>query len=148
MIRYTKAILLSSLLAGLMFMVPAASAQRGGFRGGFHGGFYGPVYGPGWGWGLGWGPGFYNPAWYGPYGAYYVPGSSNPTGEVKIDTKAKDAMVYVDGGYAGTVGSLKTFHLKAGEHDVELRDPSGHSYFQEHVNVLAGRTLKLNPETK
>jgi hypothetical protein len=55
--------------------------------------------------------------------------------------------VYVDNGYAGTVGSLKTFRLKAGEHDIELRDPSGHSYYQEHVNILAGKTLKLQPQS-
>lgn len=127
-----------------MFVVPAASARPRVFIG-VGGGFYGPgFYGPGW-----WGPGWYGPAYYGPYGAYYVPGSAaNAVGEVKIDTKAKDAMVYVDGGYAGKVGNLKTFPLKAGEHDIELRDPSGHSYYQEHVNVLPGKTLKLNPEAK
>jgi len=122
-----------------MFVVPVASARPRVFIGG---GFYGPgFYGPGW-----WGPGFYGPAWYGPYGAYYAPGSD--TGKLKFDTKAKDAMVYVDGGYAGTVGNLKSFSLKAGQHDVELRDPSGHSYYQEHVNVVPGKTLTLNPEAK
>jgi hypothetical protein len=138
--RFTK-ILFTSLLA-IMFVVPVASARPGRviIRGGFGGWGFGPAfYGPGFGW--------YGPGWYGPYGAYYVgPGeAANSTGEVKIDTKAKDAMVYVDGGYAGTVGNLKTFHLKAGEHDIELRDPSGHSYYQEHINVVPGKTLKLNP---
>jgi hypothetical protein len=138
--RYTK-VLLTSLLA-LMFIVPVASARPRVIIGG---GFYGPgvgFYGPGW-----WGPGWYGPAWYGPYGAYYAPGSAT-TGDVKIDTNAKNAMVYVDGAYAGTVGSLKTFHLKAGDHDIELRDPSGHSYYQEHVNILPGKTLKLNPNAQ
>ena len=132
-----------------MFVVPAASARpMGGFHGGFGGGFHGPVFvGPGWGWGLGWGPGWYGPGWYGPYGAYYVEPGPN-AGRLKFDTKAKDAMVYVDGGYAGTVGQLKTFNLKAGEHDVELRDPSGHSYYQEHVNILPGKTLTLNPNAR
>jgi hypothetical protein len=67
-------------------------------------------------------------------------------GKVKFDTKAKDAMVYVDGGYAGTVGSLKTFPLRAGTHNIELRDPSGHAYFQESVNVIGGKTTTLNPQ--
>jgi hypothetical protein len=141
--RYTK-IILTSLLA-LMFIVPAASARPMG--GGFHGGFGGPVFvGPGWGYGFGWGPGWYGPGWYGPYGAYYT--EPNPTGKLKFDTKAKDAMVYVDGGYAGTVGQLKTFNLKTGEHDVELRDPSGHSYYHEQVNILPGKTLTLNPNAR
>jgi hypothetical protein len=137
--RYTK-ILLTSLLA-LMFVVPAASARPRviiGVGGGF-GGFYGPgFYGPGWG------PGWYGPAYYyGPYGSYYAPSAT--MGSVKFDTKAKDAMVYVDGAYAGRVGDLKTFPLKVGEHDVELRDPTGNSFYQEHINVLAGKTLKLTP---
>jgi hypothetical protein len=131
--RYTK-IILTSLLA-LVFIVPAASARPRVIVG-FGGGFYGP--------------GFYGPAWYGPYG-YYGPYAYGPyynvvpnSGQVKFENTPKDAIVYVDGGYAGTVGNLKTFPLKAGEHDVELRDPSGHTYYQEHLNVLAGKTLKLN----
>ena len=74
-----------------------------------------------------------------------VIGCSKSNEPLKFETKAKDALVYVDGGYAGKVGDLKTFHLKTGEHDLELRDPSGHTYYQEHVNVLAGKTLDLNP---
>ena len=66
-------------------------------------------------------------------------------GSVKFDTKAKDAAVYVDGGYAGTVGQLKTFHLKPGSHQLELRAPDGHSFYQEQVTVIAGKTLTLHP---
>jgi len=55
----------------------------------------------------------------------------------------KDASVYVDGGYAGTVGQLKTFQLKPGSHDVELRNHNGNSFYQEHIEVVAGKTLKL-----
>jgi hypothetical protein len=124
-------------ILGLMVIVPIASAGPHVF---IRGGFYGPAY---------WGPGWYGPGWaYGP-GYYWGPGyygeGISPTGSVKIDTRAKDALVYVDGGYAGKVGDLKTFHVKTGEHDIELRDPSGHAYFQEHVNVLPGKTLNLNP---
>lgn len=141
--RYTK-IILTSIFA-LICIVPIASARPGG---GFYGGFRGGVVvAPAWGWGYGWGPGWYGPGYaYGPYGYYYTP--QTDLGKLKFDTKAKDAMVYVDGGYAGTVGQLKTFPLKAGAHDVELRDPSGHSYYQEHVNVLAGKTVTLNPEAR
>jgi hypothetical protein len=100
------------------------------------------VYGPGFAYAPGWyGAGAYGLGWYEPYG--YV--SANAAGKVKLDTTAKDAMVYVDGGYAGTVKQLGTFPLKAGTHDVELRDPSGHAYFQERVNVIAGKTINLRP---
>jgi len=53
--------------------------------------------------------------------------------------------VYVDGGYAGTVGQLKTFQLRPGSHDVELRDRDGRSFYEEHIEVVAGKTLKLVP---
>src|ERR1700724_3419578 len=125
MSRYLK-ISLIALLA-LVFIVPVASARPVIVRGGF--------YGPGW-----YGPGWYGPGWYGPgwYGYDYAP----TTGGVKFDTKMKDASVYLDGGYAGTVGQLKTFQLRPGTHNIELRDPSGQTIFQEKIDVLAGKTTK------
>ena len=132
MFRYLK--LSAIALLSLFFLVPAASAH---FRGGFVGG-----YGPGWGWyGPGWG-------WYGPYGwgwgyGYgYAPVPNS--GQVKIENVAKDALVYVDGGYAGTAGKLKKFSLRPGSHNIELRDPSGHAFHQEKIQVLPGKTLEIN----
>jgi len=120
-------------LLALLVIVPIASARPRILIGGSFG-FYG----------------WYNPYWYGPgyWGpdGYYYGGPAQKTGSIKFDNKAaKDAMVYVDGGYAGKVKDLKTFHVKTGEHDIELRDPSGHTFYQEHVNVLPGKTLTLNP---
>ena len=120
-------------LLSLFFLVPAASAH---FRGGFVGGF-----GPGWGWYCpGWG-------WYGPYGwgwGYPYGYAAIPNrGEVKIEN-VQDAMVYVDGGYAGTVGQLKNSASPGRNHDIELRDPSGHTFHQERVQVLLGKTLEIN----
>lgn len=92
------------------------------------------------------GPAFYGPAWYGWYGPgpyAYVGGPI--TGSVKIETKARDAGVFVDGGYAGTVGQLKTFKLRPGTHNLELRSPDGHTFYQERIQVIAGKTLKVNP---
>jgi len=140
-----------SILALVLFS-PAASAQRGGFgRGHFGGGFYGggfyePGFYAGFGHGLGWygpgyGHGYYGLGWYEPYG--YVAG--NAGGKVKIDTKAKDSQVYVDGGFAGTVRQLGTFPLKAGTHDVELRQPNGQSFYKQNVDVIAGRTVNIKP---
>ena len=137
-------------LLAVAMLTPAASASPQHFRGGFRFGgprFYGPsfyaggFYGPGWypGW---YGPGYYSLGWYEPYG--YVPGPV--AGKVKFDTKMKemkDAQVYVDGAYAGTVSQLGSFPLKAGAHDVELRDAGGHSVYREHIDVIAGKTLKI-----
>jgi hypothetical protein len=135
-------------LLALVCLVPVASAQhggggfRGGFGGGFRGGFgfYGPgwFYGPGYYWG--WGPGYYG------YGYGYGEGPGSAIGHVKLDLQAKDALVYVDGGYAGLSGKLKNFPLKAGNHNIELRDPSGHTFYQESVNVIGGRTVDIHAD--
>ena len=130
MIRYWNYFALGFL--ALATIVPAASAHPRVFIGGYFGpGFYGPAY-------YGW----YGPAYFEPYGYTPIPSM----GKVKIDTKAKDAMVYVDGGYAGTVGQLQSFPLRNGSHNIELRDPAGHSYYQEHIDVVAGKTITLNPK--
>jgi hypothetical protein len=123
-------------------LAPAASAHPGFvFRGGFGPRFYGPAFYAG--------PGFYAPGWYGfggyglgwyePYG--FVPGPT--AGQVKFDTKMKDAQVFVDGGLAGTVKQLGIFPLKAGAHDLELRAPGGQMLYQEHVAVIAGKTIHI-----
>jgi hypothetical protein len=129
----------------LFFLVPGASAQRVGVFVG-HGGYYGGGWGwwgPGWAWGWG---GYYPYYWGGyPYYGYgYGYGYNVPRyGDVKITGAGKDAMVYVDGGYAGRVAQLKKFHLATGSHDIELRDPSGHVFHQEKVHILPGKTLEI-----
>jgi hypothetical protein len=116
-------------LLALAIVVPVASAHPGiVFRGYFGPGFYGPAY----------------YGWYGPaYGEPYAVEVGPYVGKVKFDTKMKDASVFVDGGYAGTVGELKTFPLRPGTHNIELRSPSGQTIFQEKIDVLAGKTTKL-----
>jgi len=73
------------LAAALMTMAPmGASAAVRVFVGGpvVYGGWYAPYWGPYWG----------------PYGyRTYYPNS----GEVKLDTKVKDAQVFINGAYAG-----------------------------------------------
>jgi hypothetical protein len=125
----------------LAMLAPAASARPfWGFRGYYGPRFYGPAFyvGPGFGW---YGTGAYGLGWYEPHG--FVPGPN--AGKVKLDTKMKDAQVYVDGGYAGKVAQLGTFPLRAGTHDVELRAADGQTLFQEHVDVIAGKTVTLKP---
>lgn len=142
MSRFAKLILTGFFaVAAMGAIAPVASAQRVFIGGGFHGGFYGPAfYGPGW---YGW----YGPGYYGPYGYGYAYGykPSQPTGSIKFETKMKNASVYVDGGYAGTVDQLKTFKLHAGTHDIELRSPDGHTFYQQKVDVVGGKTLKIAP---
>lgn len=132
MSRFTK-LSLTALLA-LATIAPVASAQHVFVRGYFGPSFYGPAY---------YGAGWYGPAWVGPYGYGYA--TAPNVGKVKIETKNKDAAVFVDGGYAGTVRQLKTFPLRAGNHDIELRGPDGHPFFQERVAVIGGKTAKITP---
>ena len=131
MTRYWKYPAMALLaLASLATFVPAASARPVVFvRGYFGPAYYGPAY-------YGW----YGPGWVAPYAVYPAPNA----GKVKIETKMKDASVYVDGGYAGTVGQLKTFTLHTGTHNIEVRDPAGQTILQEKIDVLAGKTTKLS----
>src|SRR5258706_12701269 len=68
--------------------------------------------------GFGWG---YSPDW-GPYYPYGY-GYGNATGEVKFDTKVKDAEAYIDGADAGTVGKLKTMNPLPASYAIAVRDP-------------------------
>jgi hypothetical protein len=99
------------------------------------------VVGPRFGWG--WGPYWGNPYWgvYPYYGYYGVPA----TGDLKFDTKDKDAQVYIDGAYAGTIGKLKTMHLRPGAYNIEVRE-QGRTELDQKVYIAAGKTLHLNPD--
>ena len=91
---------------------------------GGYGGWYGPAYGP-----------------Y-PHGLY---GATPNAGQVKLETKVKDAQVFVNGAYAGTTGKLKTMWLRPGTYTVELRSP-GRARFAEKIYVVAGKKITLDPE--
>lgn len=85
---------------------------------------------------------------YPPYGRARVRYPKPPrdkTGKVKLETKAKDASVYVDGAYAGIAKKLRSFPLKPGKHDIELRDNAGHTY-SERVHVIRGKTVTIRAE--
>ena len=122
-----KMLLIAS--AALMLLPLTAAARVGVFVGsGFAPmGWYGYGYGP-----------FYRPY---PYGAYYgVPNA----GQVKLDTKVKDAQVFVDGAYAGTSGKLKTMWMRPGTYTIEMRAP-GQAQFAEKIYVVAGKTVHVEP---
>ena len=120
--------------AALMTLAPmsASAAVRGVVVVGrpYYGGFYRPF------WGSYWGP------YWGPYYGYsYAPNS----GEVKLDTKVKDAQVFINGAYAGTTHENKSMHLRPGNYNIEIKE-GGHTQYAERVYVVAGKTLKLHPE--
>jgi hypothetical protein len=126
-------------LLSFSFLAPAAPAQvRGGNRDG--GGPTCEWYGPGGG--LGWGWSRYDPFPWG-WGYPYVYPFQPYLGRVKIEKVAKDALVYVDGGYAGTAGELKKFRLCLGNHDIELRDTSGQAFQKERVHIVRGKTVEI-----
>ena len=66
---------------------------------------------------------------------------------MKFDTDVKDAEVYIDGAYAGTVGKLKSVNLRPGSYDIEVR-ALGRTQFDKKVYVAAGKTLHLNPDLR
>ena len=119
------------LAVSLMALAPmsAPAAGRGFARVGpsYYGGYYRPYWGPYWG-----------PA----YGGYYT----NPNaGEVKLDTKVKDAGVFINGAYAGTTHQNKSMHLRSGSYTIEIKE-AGRTRYAEKIYVVAGKTLHLQPE--
>ena len=119
------------LATALMTLAPmSASAAVRGFVvvGRPYGGFYRPFWGPYWG-----------PAYYSGFYPY-----SN-AGEVKLDTKVKNAEVFINGAFAGTTHQNKSMYLRPGAYNIEVRD-GGNTQFHQKVYVVAGKTLHLHPE--
>ena len=134
------------LAAACMTLMPvSASAAARGFGGhGFYGGagFYrgAGFYGGGWG-------GYYSPFWSAYWGPYYGYGyAAYPnSGEVKLDTKVKDAQVFINGAFAGTTHDNRTMHLRPGNYNIEIKE-AGNTQFSQKVYVAAGVTIHLHPE--
>lgn len=123
------------LAASLMTFAPTnASAAVRAFVG-FGRPYYRPYYYGGW----------YTPYWgpyWAPYGGYYARPNA---GEVKLDTKVKDAQVFINGAYAGTTKQNKSMYLRPGSYNIEIRG-YGNTRYAERVYVVAGKTLHLHPE--
>ncbi|QOY88805.1 PEGA domain-containing protein [Paludibaculum fermentans] len=117
--------------AALIVALPASAGVRY-VRGGFG---FGPAFGP---WGYG-----YDPYFYGGYPMVTHPNA----GQVKLDTKIKDAEVFVNGSYAGTVGELKSMWLRQGSYKLEVRAP-GREQFAQQIYVVNGKTMKVRPELR
>jgi hypothetical protein len=118
------------LAAAVMTLAPLTASARGFVVVGrpyFGGGYYSPYWGPYWG-----------PS----YGGYYARPNA---GEVKLDTKVKDAQVFINGAFAGTTHENKTMYLRPGTYNIEVRE-GGRTPFAQKVYVIAGKTLHLHPE--
>jgi hypothetical protein len=118
------------LAATLMALAPvSAPAAVRGFV------MVGPSYYGGYG-------GYYRPYWGPMYGGYYA---TPYAGEVKLDTKVKDAGVFINGAYAGTTHQNKSMHLRPGTYTIEIKE-AGRVRYAEKIYVVAGKTLHLQPE--
>ena len=95
------------------------------------------------------GPGFGPYGWYGSYyGPYpYGPYLAANVGQVKLDTHVKEADVFIDGSYAGTLRDLKSMMMRPGNYDISVRAPR-REVFEQKIYVVAGKTLKLRPELR
>jgi hypothetical protein len=121
-----KGLLILALSVMALAPVSAPAAVRGFVMVGrpYFGGYYG---------------GYHVPYW----GGYYY---SNPyAGEVKLDTKVKDAGVFINGAYAGTTHQNKSMHLRPGTYTIEIKE-AGRVRYAEKIYVVAGKTLHLQPE--
>jgi hypothetical protein len=86
----------------------------------------------------------FDPAFDYPYPYAYPPDyMSSNFGYIKLKTDRKDAKVYVDGGFADDIGKAKSFALRPGNHEIEVRDSDNRTLFHERVQVLVGKTTEL-----
>lgn len=108
----------------------------------------GPAYGA-WGWGGYYGSGYGNYGGYGGYGSYGSYGTYGgpygwSIGGVRLKVDDRDAEVYVDGYYAGTVddfdGVWQQLRLDDGGYRIEIRKP-GYETLVFDVRILPGRTI-------
>jgi hypothetical protein len=118
------------LVAVLIFTFSGpAQAQR------LHGEFRGRGV-PSWHFNLGVGP-FYDPFWGSYYPYWYV--VEHPTAAVRVEGVPKQAEVFVDGYFAGTVGKV---HTTPGGHAITLYLP-GYRTVTENIYVAPGSTYKM-----
>jgi hypothetical protein len=106
--------------------------------GGYYGGYYDPwYYGGGYG---GYGGGY--------GGGYYRTGYE---GSLRLKMKPRDASVFVDGYYAGTVdefdGVFQRLRIESGPHRIEVR-ADGYQPLSFEIRILPGRTINYSGDLK
>src|SRR6185295_4928032 len=145
-VSVTKKPLIFFTLAFLVLIASATTTEAQGFRrrGGSRlvvvGGYY-PYANPFWfgdpwygyGYGYPWRP-------YGPFGYGFAEAS------VRVEVTPRDAEVYVDGYYAGTVddfdGAFQRLHVAPGEHEIEVYK-EGFRPFRQKVYLTPDNTFKV-----
>lgn len=137
-----------AVLCGLLFCAAAAQARvrlGGVFVSGGYSHFSGPYYPYGYGW---YGPFGYDPFFYSPYflSPYYSTGfARGPNmGEVRLRTDRRQAEVFLDGAYAGTVGELKHIWLQPGAYNLEIREND--ASYTRRIYVLSGKSVRIEPQ--
>jgi len=112
--------------------------------------------GPGWYGPWGYGSGFYQP-WWGLYDPFWTSAYVHPAlyggfvsgpnmGQVKLNAP-KDASVYLDGAFAGSVEKLKSIPLEPGIYELKISGANGSEYHKK-IYVLSGKTLNIRAELK
>lgn len=79
-----------------------------------------------------------------PYGFYYPANTFDyheGRGQVKLSGASKQAQVYLNGAYAGTVDHAKNMWLDPGVYNLTI---SGQQKFEKRIYVLSGKTLKID----
>lgn len=124
--------------------------------GGYMGGgpaWWGPPYWSSWS-GMGmwrpWGPAWWDPMWYGGWahpGFWNGFGQGPGMGEVKLPKMPNEAMVYLDGAFAGPAAKLRSMWLEPGRYQLEVKDENGRAWNRK-IYVLSGKTLELRPELR
>jgi PEGA domain len=140
-------------------------SYRGGSHGGYHGGYHGyhggyhgyhgyhsgyyyrPYYYPFFGFGYGWGYPYYGYG-YG-FGYPYYSGYYYGYGEVKLEVKPKDAQVFLDGDYVGTVDEFNSWYqrmnVEPGKHRIVIRE-QGYQPYTMDLRVLPGQSYKIKQQ--
>ena len=135
--------------------------RRGGDGGYYNPYGYGRYWWPGYGFGLGY---YYDPLWYDPYwygggigyqgyGGYggYASRTYRDTGSLRLKIKPRDAQVYVDGYFVGSVdsfdGLFQRLGIDAGGHRIEIR-AEGYEPLQFEVLITPGETVTYKGELK
>jgi hypothetical protein len=95
--------------------------------------------------------GLHNPYFWGPYAQYPYPYYGywpyDNTGSARLQVTPREARVYVDGYFVGTVddfdGNFQRLNVEAGEHELQVY-LDGYRPFTMKVLFLRGKTLKIS----
>jgi hypothetical protein len=156
-IRHSRWIILLAVIAASAILPAEASAQRRVavrrpavrsvvyvsarpyYRPFYYSPFFYGGYG-GWYSGYGWYPYYWGQPY--PYRRYYA----DYSGAARLQVQPRDAQVYIDGYFVGTVddfdGWLQRLHVDPGEHDLAVYRP-GYRTYRQQVLFRPGATIKI-----